>query len=49
MTVLRPIRPLLGPEYQVVPSDWLDTMTALQPIGVAVASESSMVSGDGLS
>jgi hypothetical protein len=36
MTVLRPIRPPVGPKYLLVPGDWLDTMIALQPIRVVV-------------
>jgi hypothetical protein len=49
MTVLRPIRPPVGPKYLLVPGDWLDTTTALQPIRVVLGPEYLMASGDGVS
>jgi hypothetical protein len=50
MTALRPIRPLIGPECQLVPSDLLDTKTTVHPIRAAVGGVYlMMVSIDGLS
>ena len=50
MTARRPIRPLIGPECQLVPGDWRYTKTTLLPIRAAVGGVYlMMLSGDGLS
>jgi hypothetical protein len=50
MTALRPIRTPIGPECQLVPGDWLDTKTTLQPIRAAVSNVYlMMLSRDGVS
>jgi hypothetical protein len=50
MTALRPIRPLIGPECQLVQGEWRETKDTLLPIRAAVGRVYlMMLSGNGLS